>query len=255
MYRCVLVTLGLAIALAGAAPTQSRSIGSFCRENRKNELECRLFNVEMMFTSLVDEIKQASKSQSDDVSSGQNNHDNYVNEQDDHNNDAPTGTIINQDGAQQVPEHAGDVTPPAPIARHHLRSCGEWLQAGYRTSGVYVLRLAELKYQYCDMETQGGGWTVVQRRFDGSVDFRRGWEEYKYGFGDVHGEHWLGNEYLHLLTAHNVYSVRFDLTDWDDVTASASYHSFHVNPESDEYRLMVGKSLDLKLLRYFTHLH
>jgi len=54
----------------------------------------------------------------------------------------------------------------------------------------------------CDMDDAGGGWTIIQRRFDGSLDFDRSWREYKRGFGqwqcDSVGELWLGNEQIHL---------------------------------------------------------
>ena len=49
---------------------------------------------------------------------------------------------------------------------------------------------------YCDAVTDGGGWLVVQRRQDGSVDFNRGWTDYnEEGFGSLTGEFWYG---LHL---------------------------------------------------------
>ena len=33
---------------------------------------------------------------------------------------------------------------------------------------------------------------MIQRRMDGSVNFYRGWTEYKKGFGDINTEFWIG---------------------------------------------------------------
>ena len=65
------------------------------------------------------------------------------------------------------------------------------------------------------MTTDGGGWTVLQRRLDGSADFDRGWESYKNGFGDLNGEFWLGNDNLHRLTAVGDVTMRVDLEDFE----------------------------------------
>ena len=92
----------------------------------------------------------------------------------------------------------------------------------------------------CDMNTEGGGWTVFQRRLDGSFDFYRGWESYKEGFGDLNGEFWLGNDNLHRLTAIANVTMRADLEDFDGNIRYAEYTTFKVADESDNYRLLIG---------------
>ena len=91
----------------------------------------------------------------------------------------------------------------------------------------------------CDTTTDGGGWTVFQRRLNGSLDFYRGWESYKNGFGDLNGEFSLGNDNLHRLTAADDVILRVDLEDFDGNTAYAEYTTFKVANEADKYRILV----------------
>ena len=93
---------------------------------------------------------------------------------------------------------------------------------------------------YCDVRTDGGGWTVFQRREDGSVDFYRGWNDYKSGFGQLTAEFWLGNDKIHRLTAARPRSLRVEVEDWNGVRAYAKYGKFNIGDEHAKYRLDVG---------------
>jgi hypothetical protein len=82
------------------------------------------------------------------------------------------------------------------------------------------------------MTTSGGGWTVFQRRLDGSVDFYRGWQDYKKGFGELDGEFWLGLEKIHRLTRFQRNRLRIDLGDTAGNTGYAEYSYFAVTSET-----------------------
>nr|CAG4641528.1 EOG090X02LG [Eurycercus lamellatus] len=88
---------------------------------------------------------------------------------------------------------------------------------------------------YCDQETSGGGWTVIQRRTDGKEDFNRNWAAYKSGFGSVHSEFWLGNDHLHQMTKDNTTMLRVDLWDIYGQYWWAEYDSFLVAGENEGY--------------------
>jgi len=122
------------------------------------------------------------------------------------------------------------------------RDCSDIYKRGERRSDVYTVEPDEQgAFQvYCDMTTDGGGWTVFQRRQDGSVDFYRNWQQYKTGFGNLNGEFWLGNDYIHRLTARTASSLRVDLGDWGGTRKYAKYGSFSVGDESDKYKLSAG---------------
>ncbi|MEJ1289126.1 hypothetical protein NN561_020166 [Cricetulus griseus] len=93
------------------------------------------------------------------------------------------------------------------------------------------------RWVFCNMDVNGGGWTVIQHREDGSLDFQRGWKEYKMGFGNPSGEYWLGNEFIFAITSQRQYTLRIELMDWEGNRAYSQYDRFHIGNEKQNYRL------------------
>ncbi|CAH1248212.1 ANGPTL7 [Branchiostoma lanceolatum] len=119
--------------------------------------------------------------------------------------------------------------------------CAGMYRQGATVSGRYTVQVDTTSFPvYCDMVDSGGGWTVIQRRLNGSVDFFRNWGDYRQGFGNVRGEFWLGNDKIRLLTSQQPHELQVTLTDWDDRRAHAQYAYFYLEPESDKYRLRLG---------------
>ena len=96
---------------------------------------------------------------------------------------------------------------------------------------------------YCDMETDGGGWMIIQRRLpNGTVDFTRNWNDYENGFGDPEGEFWYGLRNIHHLTTRDQVELRIDMVKETDGEAfSWTYQTFSVGGAADKYRLTVGE--------------
>ena len=91
------------------------------------------------------------------------------------------------------------------------------------------------------METDGGGWTVFQRRQDGSVDFKRNWVSYEKGFGNLTGEHWLGLSKMHHLTqGGSSNTLRIEIQSFDGQKAYAQYSVFNIGNVATQYMLSIG---------------
>ena len=120
-------------------------------------------------------------------------------------------------------------------------NCKDALTRGQDTSGVYTIQPDnQPAFQvYCDMETDGGGWTVFQRRMDGSVDFYRYWTDYQQGFGNLSGEFWLGLDKIHRLTSTGT-ELQVDLQDFEGNSVYAKYTSFSVGDSASKYILTVS---------------
>ncbi|KAI1901841.1 hypothetical protein AGOR_G00038540 [Albula goreensis] len=136
--------------------------------------------------------------------------------------------------------HCNDISSVPKEEATSFQDCAEIFKSGITENGVYTLHFPNSTQPvkvFCDMKTRGGGWTVLQHRQDGSVDFNRGWKDYKTGFGDPSGEHWLGNDIIHLLTSAQDYNLQVQVRDAQGNEAYSHYDHFYIDGEEKNYSL------------------
>ena len=93
---------------------------------------------------------------------------------------------------------------------------------------------------YCDMSLQGGGWTVIQRRVDGSYNFNRDWVSYKMEFGNLEGNFWLGLDNMLTNDVNMELYAGMSCFGCPAGAVFAKYSQFSVAPESQLYQLKLS---------------
>uniref|UniRef100_A0A3B4AN88 Uncharacterized protein n=1 Tax=Periophthalmus magnuspinnatus TaxID=409849 RepID=A0A3B4AN88_9GOBI len=123
--------------------------------------------------------------------------------------------------------------------------CTQIMKNGILKSGIYTIYINNDQSKpievYCDMDTDGGGWLVLQRRTIGKLDFMKRWKQYIAGFGNMTEEFWLGLEKIYDLTnTPTQYEIRFDL-GYGSERVYAVYDNFKIAPVKQKFKLTIGK--------------
>ncbi|KAM8718084.1 hypothetical protein ACLKA7_004742 [Drosophila subpalustris] len=123
-----------------------------------------------------------------------------------------------------------------------LRNC-----VGAKSSGIYDILVPNFSNQTfkvaCDAETRDGGWTIILRRMDGSVNFYRNWTEYKNGFGNLDGEYFLGLDKIHAMTTERRQELMVLLENFEGEQGYETYDAFAIGNEDQQYELhTLGKA-------------
>jgi len=123
--------------------------------------------------------------------------------------------------------------------------CVQIMKNGNKKSGIYTVYINNNRSKpievNCDMDTDGGGWLMLQRRTTGKLDFMKRWRQYIAGFGNMTDEFWIGLDKIYELTnTPTQYELRFDLGLGSE-RVYAVYDNFKIAPVKQKFKLTIGK--------------
>ncbi|KAI9575496.1 ficolin-2-like isoform X1 [Glossina fuscipes] len=151
---------------------------------------------------------------------------------------------INEIAGRHQPNSPVDrVGEPNPSGYSYPKSCADH-NSNYCEDETCRIKISRFSTEFlvpCEYDMNGDGWTIVQKRYNGSVDFHRNWVDYKSGFGNVHGEFWIGLDKLHVLTTtQGRQELLVVLENYHGDVKYARYDAFEVGPKSQRYKLKLG---------------
>jgi len=73
-----------------------------------------------------------------------------------------------------------------------------------------------------------------------SENFKRTWEGYENGFGNLTGEFWYGLHAIHFLTNPGQWELRIDYTFTNGTKGYLPYGNFSVGPATEQYPLSIS---------------
>ncbi|XP_070188452.1 fibrinogen C domain-containing protein 1-A-like [Littorina saxatilis] len=124
-----------------------------------------------------------------------------------------------------------------------MADCTEGVISGtVKQKGVYNIQpaLASSPFPVFCRKLEKLSRTRIFYREDPAVSFNRSWSEYRDGFGDLSGDHWLGLEKLHLLTASKSYGLRFSMKPPNSTASYSFFEDFVLSDEASGYSFTVG---------------